>query len=186
MEVPLRTAYGPNGRCGMQPKAKHKSSRAGAAKTRTETCEIVEEKQKLLDIREKKNARETETRPLTTSNKFTALQPSLPLSESATTTPNSELSNTPKVPQNVKQNSKNRRKRTKAEKAEIKMAKHKPRKSGPTELTTDDEDMIMYDVQAEELEPNHEDKYAMIECFVNNPSEYMRALTPTRFRKSRN
>ncbi|GFT13871.1 hypothetical protein TNCV_2615301 [Trichonephila clavipes] len=53
MEVPLRTAYGQNGRCGMQPKAKHKSSRAGAAKTRTETCEIVEEKQKLLDIREK-------------------------------------------------------------------------------------------------------------------------------------
>ncbi|GFX62178.1 hypothetical protein TNCV_2229041 [Trichonephila clavipes] len=51
MEVPLRTAYGQNGRCGMQPKAKHKSSRAGAAKTRTETCEIVEEKQKLLDIR---------------------------------------------------------------------------------------------------------------------------------------
>ncbi|GFU66385.1 hypothetical protein TNCV_2551341 [Trichonephila clavipes] len=38
-------------------KAKHKSSCAGAAKTRTETCEIVEEKQKLLDIREKKNAR---------------------------------------------------------------------------------------------------------------------------------
>ncbi|GFT27063.1 hypothetical protein TNCV_4675851 [Trichonephila clavipes] len=34
-------------------KAKHKSSRAGAAKTRTETCEIVEEKQKLLGIREK-------------------------------------------------------------------------------------------------------------------------------------
>ncbi|GFX57587.1 hypothetical protein TNCV_4446461 [Trichonephila clavipes] len=32
---------------------------------------------------------ETETRPLTTSNKFTALQPSIPLSESATTTPNS-------------------------------------------------------------------------------------------------
>ncbi|GFX43381.1 uncharacterized protein TNCV_4874011 [Trichonephila clavipes] len=61
------------------------------------------------------------------------------------------------------------------------MAKHKPRKSGPTELTTDDEDMIMYDVQAEELEPDPEDKYAMIECFVNNPSEYMRALTPTRF-----
>ncbi|GFU19229.1 DUF1758 domain-containing protein [Trichonephila clavipes] len=40
----------------MQPKAK--SSRAGAAKTRTETCEIVEEKQKLLDIREKENARD--------------------------------------------------------------------------------------------------------------------------------
>ncbi|GFU14052.1 hypothetical protein TNCV_341761 [Trichonephila clavipes] len=30
MEIPLRTAYGQNGRCGMQPKAKH-SLRAGAA-----------------------------------------------------------------------------------------------------------------------------------------------------------
>ncbi|GFT10166.1 hypothetical protein TNCV_1115851 [Trichonephila clavipes] len=39
-------------------KSKHKSSRAGAAKTRTETCEIVEKK-KLLDIRAEKreNAR---------------------------------------------------------------------------------------------------------------------------------
>ncbi|GFU94101.1 hypothetical protein TNCV_2310241 [Trichonephila clavipes] len=54
MEVPLRTAYGQNGRYGMQPKARKKSSRAGAAKTRTETCELVEEKQKLLDIREKR------------------------------------------------------------------------------------------------------------------------------------
>ncbi|GFT79920.1 hypothetical protein TNCV_4598231 [Trichonephila clavipes] len=34
----------------MQPKARQ-SSRAGTAKTRTETCELVEEKQKLLDIR---------------------------------------------------------------------------------------------------------------------------------------
>ncbi|GFW47120.1 DUF1758 domain-containing protein [Trichonephila clavipes] len=46
----------------MQPKAKHKSSRAGAAKTRTETVEtfeLVKVKQKLLDIRveKKKNAR---------------------------------------------------------------------------------------------------------------------------------
>ncbi|GFV14800.1 hypothetical protein TNCV_4715851 [Trichonephila clavipes] len=32
MEVPLRTAYGQNGRYGMQPKARQ-SSRAGAAKT---------------------------------------------------------------------------------------------------------------------------------------------------------
>ncbi|GFT79914.1 hypothetical protein TNCV_4598201 [Trichonephila clavipes] len=50
MEIPLRTAYSQNGRYGMQPKARQ-SSRAGAAKTRTETCELVEEKQKLLDIR---------------------------------------------------------------------------------------------------------------------------------------
>ncbi|GFS56412.1 hypothetical protein TNCV_4302471 [Trichonephila clavipes] len=58
-----------------------------------------------------------ETCPVPTiSNKFAALQPSVPLSESATTAPNSELSNTFKVPQNVKQNSKSRRKRTKAQK----------------------------------------------------------------------
>ncbi|GFS70938.1 uncharacterized protein TNCV_2720001 [Trichonephila clavipes] len=123
----------------------------------------------------------------TTSNKFAALQPSVTLSESATTTPNSELSNTSKVPQNVKQNSKNRRKRTKTQKPEIeiKIAKHKPRKSGPIEYTTYDENIIMHDVEAEELEPNPEDKFAMKECFINNPNEYMRALTPTRFRKSR-
>ncbi|GFT83572.1 uncharacterized protein TNCV_4866341 [Trichonephila clavipes] len=50
-----------------------------------------------------------------TSNKFTALsievQPPVPLSESANTKPNSELSNTSKVPQNAKQNLK-KRKRT--------------------------------------------------------------------------
>ncbi|GFT07170.1 uncharacterized protein TNCV_1416551 [Trichonephila clavipes] len=123
----------------------------------------------------------------TTSNKFAAHQPSVPLSESATTTPNNELSNASKVPQNVKQNSRNRRKRTKAQKPEIeiKMAKHILRKSGPTEYTSDDEDMIMYDVEAEELEPNPEDKFAMKECFINNPNEYMHALTPNRFRKSK-
>ncbi|GFU40615.1 uncharacterized protein TNCV_3230081 [Trichonephila clavipes] len=67
------------------------------------------------------------------------------------------------------------------------MAKHKPRKSRHTEYATDDEDMIVHDVEAEELEPNPEDKFAMKECFINNPNEYiyMRALTPTRFRKSR-
>ncbi|GFV45238.1 putative RNA-directed DNA polymerase from transposon X-element [Trichonephila clavipes] len=89
----------------------------------------------------------TETCPApTTSNKFAALQSSEPLLESATTS-NNELSNASKVPQNVKMNSKNRRKHTKAQKAEIeiKMAKHKPRKSAPTEYTTYDEDMLMYD-----------------------------------------
>ncbi|GFU61048.1 hypothetical protein TNCV_4436781 [Trichonephila clavipes] len=57
------------------------------------------------------------------------------------------------------------------------MAPQRPRKSAPTELATDDEDMIMYDMQVEELEPNPEDKFGMKECFVNNPSKYMRALT---------
>ncbi|GFV62398.1 transposon Tf2-6 polyprotein [Trichonephila clavipes] len=41
MEVPLRTAYGQNGRCGMQPKAKH-SLRAQAQLMRTETVETFE------------------------------------------------------------------------------------------------------------------------------------------------
>ncbi|GFT09376.1 uncharacterized protein TNCV_5062421 [Trichonephila clavipes] len=134
---------------------------------------------------------ETETRPLTTSNKFAALsteiQPLVPLPESVPTTSNSEHSNAPEIPKCVKRNSRNRRKRPKVQKAEIeiKIAPHRPRKSAPTELTADDEDMIMYDVQAEELEPNPEDKFAMKECFVNNAREYMGTLTPTRFRKSR-
>ncbi|GFW35206.1 uncharacterized protein TNCV_1695211 [Trichonephila clavipes] len=104
------------------------------------------------------------------------------------TASNGEHFNAPEVPQCAKRNSRNRRKRPKVQKAEIKiqMAPHRPRKSTPTELTTDEEDMIMYDVQAEELEPNPEDKFAVMECFVNNPSEYMRALTPTRFRNSSN
>ncbi|GFU76327.1 hypothetical protein TNCV_285271 [Trichonephila clavipes] len=50
MEVSVRS----NGRYGMQPK-KQGSLRAQAQlKTRTETCELVEEKQKLLDIRERR------------------------------------------------------------------------------------------------------------------------------------
>ncbi|GFX20217.1 hypothetical protein TNCV_1437771 [Trichonephila clavipes] len=61
MEIPLRTAYGQNGRCGMQPKSKH-SLRAQAQLMRTETVEtfeLVKVKQKLLDIRaeRKENAR---------------------------------------------------------------------------------------------------------------------------------
>ncbi|GFW25354.1 hypothetical protein TNCV_5089191 [Trichonephila clavipes] len=52
MEIPLRTAYGQNGRCGMQPKAKHSlRAQAHQSKSRTETCELVKVKQKLLDIR---------------------------------------------------------------------------------------------------------------------------------------
>ncbi|GFV13682.1 uncharacterized protein TNCV_5009641 [Trichonephila clavipes] len=57
----------------------------------------------------------TETCPVpTTLNKFAALstevQPSVPLTESAATTSNSEPSNTSNVPHSVKQNSKNRSK----------------------------------------------------------------------------
>ncbi|GFV68801.1 uncharacterized protein TNCV_1969731 [Trichonephila clavipes] len=131
-----------------------------------------------------------ETRPLTRSNKSAAALSTKiqPLPESVPTASNGEHFNAPEVPQCAKRNSRNRRKRPKVQKAEIKikMAPHRPRNSTPTELTTDEEDMIMYDVQAEEQEPNPEDKFAVMECFVNNPSEYMRALTPTRFRNSSN
>ncbi|GFY15848.1 hypothetical protein TNCV_1284931 [Trichonephila clavipes] len=41
-------------------------------------------------------------------------------------------------------------------KIEIKMAPHRPRKSGPTEYTTNEEDMIIFDVEEEpELNPKY-------------------------------
>ncbi|GFV74542.1 hypothetical protein TNCV_5129841 [Trichonephila clavipes] len=95
---------------------------------------------------------ETETRSLTTSNKFAALsnetQQLVPLPESVPTTSNSENSNASEVPQCVKRNPRNRRKRPKVQKPEIeiKMTPHRPRKSAPTEYATDEEDMITYDV----------------------------------------
>ncbi|GFV94598.1 hypothetical protein TNCV_3826651 [Trichonephila clavipes] len=54
----------------------------------------------------------------------------------------------------VKRNPRNRRKRPKVQKPEIeiKMTPHRPRKSAPTEYATDEEDMITYDVEEEELE----------------------------------
>ncbi|GFW98625.1 uncharacterized protein TNCV_2758041 [Trichonephila clavipes] len=63
------------------------------------------------------------------------------------------------------------------------MAQHKPRKSAPIEYSIDDEDMIMFDGE-EELEPDPTDKFAITECHRNNPDKYIRALTPTRFRKT--
>ncbi|GFV98165.1 hypothetical protein TNCV_4449221 [Trichonephila clavipes] len=53
-----------------------------------------------------------------------------------------------------------------------------PRKSAPTEYATDEEDMITYDVKEEELEPDP------TEGPTNFPKGYLRALTPTRFRKT--
>ncbi|GFY04649.1 uncharacterized protein TNCV_419051 [Trichonephila clavipes] len=99
-------------------------------------------------------------RSLTTPNKFAALstetQPLVPLPESVPTTSNSEHSIAPENPQCVKQNSRNRRKCPKVQKPEIeiKMAPHRPRKSAPIEYATDEEDMITYDVEEEELEPD--------------------------------
>ncbi|GFW66115.1 RNase H domain-containing protein [Trichonephila clavipes] len=89
---------------------------------------------------------ETKTRSLTTPDKFNALSTET-LPESVPTTSNIEHSNVPEIPQGVKRNSRNRRKRPKVQKPEIeiKMAPHRPRKSAPSELTTDDED-ITYDM----------------------------------------
>ncbi|GFX80869.1 putative RNA-directed DNA polymerase from transposon BS [Trichonephila clavipes] len=72
------------------------------------------------------------------------------------------ISNTiPATSQDTIQTSKPRRKKrppknqsnTVKPKIEIKTAPHRPRKSGPTEYTTDEEDMIIYDVE-DEPEPN--------------------------------
>ncbi|GFU64513.1 uncharacterized protein TNCV_2526281 [Trichonephila clavipes] len=96
-----------------------------------------------------------ETRTPIRFNKSAALSTEIQtLPESDSTASNGEHFNAPEVPQCAKRNSRSRRKRPKVQKAEfqIQMAPHRPRKSTPTELTTDEEDMIMYDVQAEELE----------------------------------
>ncbi|GFV98812.1 hypothetical protein TNCV_2913291 [Trichonephila clavipes] len=62
MEIPLRTAYGQNGRCGMQPKPSSLRAQAHQSKSRTETCELVKVKQKLLNIRAERAERERRTR----------------------------------------------------------------------------------------------------------------------------
>ncbi|GFX26914.1 transposon Tf2-6 polyprotein [Trichonephila clavipes] len=70
----------------MQPKARQ-SSRAGAAKTRTETFELVEEKQKLLDIRKKEERTrelaqlEKEVELQTAKNKALSLNPAAKVEE---------------------------------------------------------------------------------------------------------
>ncbi|GFX21016.1 hypothetical protein TNCV_2044921 [Trichonephila clavipes] len=131
----------------------------------------------------------TETRTLTTPYKFVALstetQPLVPLPESVPTTSNSEHSNAPEIPQCVKRNSRNRRKRPKVQKPEIEIKRtpHRSRKSAPTEYATDEKDTITYDVEEEELEPDPTFKFALKESPTSYPKGYLRALTPTRFRK---
>ncbi|GFW24378.1 hypothetical protein TNCV_606241 [Trichonephila clavipes] len=51
MEIPLRTAYGQNGRCGMQPKPSSLRAQAHQSKSRTETEKGETLEKKLLDIR---------------------------------------------------------------------------------------------------------------------------------------
>ncbi|GFV56202.1 transposable element Tcb2 transposase [Trichonephila clavipes] len=116
-----------------------------------------------------------ETHPLTTPDKFNALSTET-LPESVPSTSNSEPSNVPEIPQCVKRNSRNERKRPKVQKPEIeiKMAPHRPRKSAPTQLKTDDEDMITYEVEEEELEQDPPNKYTIKEDPLNFAKQYLR------------
>ncbi|GFU05706.1 uncharacterized protein TNCV_1005011 [Trichonephila clavipes] len=90
---------------------------------------------------------------------------------------NNDHSNAAEAQQIVKRKSRNRRKRSKIPKPdiEIKRVPHSYRNATPTEITTDDEDMITYDVEEEELE---QDPFIL-------PEGYLRALTPSRYRNYR-
>ncbi|GFV47974.1 uncharacterized protein TNCV_2295541 [Trichonephila clavipes] len=98
-----------------------------------------------------------------------------------TTSPGNNLNTleteTPEAQQIIKRKSRNRRKRSKIPKPniEIKRVPHRSRNATPTEITTDDEDMITYDVEEEELE---QDPFIL-------PEGYLRALTPSRYRNYR-
>ncbi|GFS55689.1 putative RNA-directed DNA polymerase from transposon BS [Trichonephila clavipes] len=86
----------------------------------------------------------------------------------------SEHSNAAEIPQFVKRNSRNRRKRPKVQKPEIeiKMAPHRPRKAAPIEYATEEEDMIIYDAEEEELQPDPTVKFALKENPINYPKGY--------------
>ncbi|GFT99346.1 uncharacterized protein TNCV_3162291 [Trichonephila clavipes] len=88
--------------------------------------------------------------------------------ESVPNESNSEHSTAADAQQIVKRKSRNRRKRSKIPKPniEIKRVPHRSRNATPTEITTDDEDMITYDVEEEELE---QDTFIL-------PEGYLRAL----------
>ncbi|GFX25467.1 uncharacterized protein TNCV_1998681 [Trichonephila clavipes] len=110
------------------------------------------------------------------TNKFAALstevQPSVSLSESAAPTFNNEHFNTSQIPKRLKQNSKNRKKRVKEQKAEIeiKLTPHTPNKSY-VHHTSEDEDMIVYDVEEDEG----------IKNFIKDG--YSHFITPTKYLK---
>ncbi|GFY09243.1 uncharacterized protein TNCV_2991611 [Trichonephila clavipes] len=115
---------------------------------------------------------ETCSAPIT-SNKFSALStevhPSVPLPESAS---NSKPSNICEISQGVKQNSKNRRKHAKVQKPEIeiKRSPHNPNKSY-VHYTSEDEDMIVYDVEEDE-KFKETIKY-----------DYLHLMTPNKYKK---
>ncbi|GFT89957.1 RNA-directed DNA polymerase from mobile element jockey [Trichonephila clavipes] len=96
---------------------------------------------------------ETETRSQTTPAKLNSVSTEN-LPESVPNESSSEHSTAAEAQQIVKRKSRNRRKRPKVPKPdiEIKRVPHRSRNETPTEITTDDEDMLTYDVDEEELE----------------------------------
>ncbi|GFW43236.1 hypothetical protein TNCV_1349991 [Trichonephila clavipes] len=52
------------------------------------------------------------------------------------------------------------------------MAQHRPRKSAPIECTTEDQDMIVYDVEEEEIESNPDYVFNQNWLLANNPKTH--------------
>ncbi|GFX72101.1 uncharacterized protein TNCV_3050241 [Trichonephila clavipes] len=129
---------------------------------------------------------ETKTRSHTTPDKLNSVSTEN-LPESVPNASNSEHSNADEAQQFVKRKSRNRRKRPKVQKPDIekKMFPHRSRNAAPTEITTDDEDMITYDVKEEELEQDPPNKFTIDENPFILPKGYLRSLTPSRYRNYR-
>ncbi|GFW95717.1 putative RNA-directed DNA polymerase from transposon BS [Trichonephila clavipes] len=129
---------------------------------------------------------ETETRSHTTPAKLTSVSTEN-LSASVHNESNSEHSTAAEAQQFVKRKSRNSRKRPKVQKPdiEIKRVPHRSRNATPTEITTDDEDMITYDVEEGELEQDPPNKFTIDEDPFILPKGYLRALTPSRYRNYR-
>ncbi|GFX62698.1 hypothetical protein TNCV_4868581 [Trichonephila clavipes] len=60
------------------------------------------------------------------------------------------------------------------------MAPHRPRKSAPKEYATDEEDVITYDVEEEELEPDPTVRFTIKEAYKCNLTKPSNALHPRR------
>ncbi|GFX62089.1 uncharacterized protein TNCV_2228151 [Trichonephila clavipes] len=129
---------------------------------------------------------ETETRSRTTPAKLNSVSTEN-LPESVPNESNSEHSTAAEAQQIVKRKSRNRRKRTKIQKPdiEIKRVPHRSRIATPTEITTDDEDMITYDVEEGELEQDPPNKFTIDEDPFILPKGYLRTLTPSLYRNYR-
>ncbi|GFT29391.1 hypothetical protein TNCV_757471 [Trichonephila clavipes] len=128
---------------------------------------------------------ETETRSHTTPATLISVSTEN-LPESVPNESNSQHSNAAEAEQFVKRKSRNRRKRPKVQKPdiEIKRVPHRSRNATPTEIT-DDDDMITYDVEEEELEQDPPNKFTIDEDPFILPKGYLRALTPSRYRNYR-